>query len=102
MKTVLGLLALFSVTVPAGAALVETFGYALPHVVSFETGLGLFVAAFTALMFNAAYAKPRRVGNYRSQGFSQLMPASAAFATRSSWYGIRPARDPRAPVAIAR
>ena len=79
MKTTLALIALFAVALPAGAALVETFGYAVPSYVSLETGRGLFVAAFALLLFGAAYSEPRTAeGSHRAP--VRLLPAAEAFA----------------------
>ena len=79
MKTLLALTALFAVALSAGAALIETFGFAVPPVASAEIGLGLFVAAFAALLFSSAYAEPRMLGA-RGERNVRLLPATEAFA----------------------
>lgn len=95
MKTTLALLALFSVAVPAGAAVVELLGYSTPAALSLETGLSLFVTAFALLIFTSAYGDDRRTDR-PSRNNVTLLPAVEAFArSRAVVRSPRPAKRPR-------
>jgi hypothetical protein len=83
MKTILALIALFSVALPASAAVAESFGATLPHVISLENALGLFVAAFAFLLFGSAYAEPRTAEGRRVDRLGESLPASNVFAARA-------------------
>jgi hypothetical protein len=80
MKTLLGLIALLSISAPAGAALVELLGYSAPEAFSIESGLGWFVGAFVLLMFGSTYggATPTEGRTHRTV---RLQPAAQAFTT---------------------
>lgn len=94
MKTLLALLALFSVSAPAGSAFVEMLGYTAPTV-SMETGLSLFVAAFVLLMFGSAYAG---VGSLENRSPRTVQPRAAAPVNRRA----RVLVGPRQPVRTRR
>jgi hypothetical protein len=105
MKTLLGLIALLSISAPAGAALVELFGYSAPEAFSIESGLGWFVGAFVLLMFGSTYggAMPAEGRRHRTV---RLQPAAPAFTTGNAWVRSgnrqpgRSRRSFRAPVTL--
>jgi hypothetical protein len=78
MKTSLALLALLSLAAPAGAAVVELFGYTAPAVLSVEAGLSFFVAAFTLMIFGSAYGGAVPMER-RRRAVPVMLPASEAF-----------------------
>lgn len=102
MKTVLALIALFSVALPAGAAVVETLGFSVPPVVSMETSLGLFVTAFVLLIFGATYGEPRTVAGQRGNRSDAGFPGSPGLARSRASRRLRRTRGGRSSAATAR
>ena len=79
MKTSLALVALLSLAAPAGAAVVELFGYTAPAVLSVEAGLSFFVGAFVLMMFGSAYGGALPTER-RARTVRVMLPAHEAFA----------------------
>ncbi len=98
MKTLLASIALFSVALPSGAAVVETLGVTLPNLISAETSIGLFVAAFVVLLLSASYTGPRRIDIRTRAGARWMQSSSRAPRSRQAW---QPGRSIRRRAIVA-